>query len=152
LDGRGVKVPGYENGNFIGQTIFTDVTVDMKIYKEEIFGPVMCIMTSNSLDDAIELVNKNAWGNGTAIFTTNGSSARKYQREIEAGQVGINVPIPVPVPMFSFTGNKASFRGDLNFYGKGAIQFFTEPKTITTKWKQDEADTSKLTTAFPNPK
>jgi malonate-semialdehyde dehydrogenase (acetylating)/methylmalonate-semialdehyde dehydrogenase len=149
LDGRGVNVQGFEKGNFVGPTVFDHVLPSHTVYKEEIFGPVMCIVRANSLDEAIALVNSNPYGNGTAIFTQNGSTARRYQREIEAGQVGINVPIPVPLPMFSFTGNKASFRGDLNFYGKGAINFFTQWKTITSKWKRDASDKSKLSTSFP---
>ena len=152
LDGRGVKVPGYEKGNFVGATVFDHVLPSHTIYKEEIFGPVMCLVRVNTLDEAIELVNKNPYGNGTAIFTQSGSTARRYQREIEVGQVGINVPIPVPLPMFSFTGNKASFRGDLNFYGKGAINFYTQWKTITTRWKKDAADKAKLSTSFPTMK
>ena len=152
LDGRGVKVPGFEKGNFVGPTVFDNVNVNHTIYKEEIFGPVMVIMRVNTLDEAIELVNSNPYGNGTAIFTQSGSYARRYQREIEAGQVGINVPIPVPLPMFSFTGNKGSFRGDLNFYGKGAINFYTQWKTITTRWKKDIDDKAKLSTSFPTMK
>ena len=152
LDGRGVKVPGYEKGNFVGATIFDNVSVNHTIYKEEIFGPVMSIVRVNTLDEAIDLVNKNPYGNGTAVFTNSGSNARRYQREIEAGQVGINVPIPVPLPMFSFTGNKESFRGDLNFYGKGAISFYTQWKTITTRWKKDVEDKAKLSTSFPTMK
>lgn len=90
----------------------------MKCYKEEIFGPVLVSCAVDSLDEAINLINSNPYGNGTAIFTTNGATARKYTMEIDVGQVGVNVPIPVPLPMFSFTGSRASFRGDQNFYGK----------------------------------
>lgn len=117
LDGRNIKVPGYEKGNFLGPTILRKVTPSMQCYKEEIFGPVLVIAEVETLDEAIALVNKNMYGNGTAIFTTSGATARKFQNEIEAGQVGINVPIPVPLPMFSFTGSKGSMWGDLNFYG-----------------------------------
>jgi malonate-semialdehyde dehydrogenase (acetylating) / methylmalonate-semialdehyde dehydrogenase len=152
LDGRGVKVSGFEKGNFLGPTVFDHVDKNHTIYKEEIFGPVMCIVRADSLDQAIEFVNSNPYGNGTAIFTQSGAYARRYQREIEVGQVGINVPIPVPLPMFSFTGNKGSFRGDLNFYGKGSISFYTQWKTITTRWKKDESDKSKLSTSFPTMK
>ena len=152
LDGRGVTVQGYEKGNFIGPTIFDNVKTSHTIYKEEIFGPVMTIVKVDTLEEAIKLVNSNRWGNGTAIFTQNGSTARKYQREVEAGQIGINVPIPVPLPMFSFTGNKASFRGDLNFYGKGAVNFFTQWKTITSRWKEEDAEGYQLSTAFPTHK
>lgn len=90
----------------------------MKCYTEEIFGPVLVILSVETLDEAIALINKNPYGNGTAIFTTNGATARKFAQEIDVGQVGINVPIPVPLPMFSFTGTRDSFRGDLHFYGK----------------------------------
>ena len=94
----------------------------MECYREEIFGPVLVILSVDTLDDAIELVNNNRYGNGTAVFTTNGATARKFVQDIDVGQVGINVPIPVPLPMFSFTGSRGSFRGDMNFYGK-AVSF-----------------------------
>ncbi|CAL5377647.1 unnamed protein product [Camellia sinensis] len=142
LDGRNIRVPGYEQGNFIGPTILSDVTPDMECYKEEIFGPVLLCMKADSLEEAINIVNKNKYGNGAAIFTTSGVVARKFQNEIEAGQscgthkkVGINVPIPVPLAFFSFTGSKASFAGDLNFYGKGGVHFYTQVKTVTQQWK-----------------
>ncbi|CAA2954625.1 methylmalonate-semialdehyde dehydrogenase [acylating], mitochondrial [Olea europaea subsp. europaea] len=135
LDGRAIKVPGYEQGNFVGPTILSDVTADMECYKEEIFGPVLICMKADSLEEAINIVNRNKYGNGAALFTTSGVAARKFQTEIEAGQVGINVPIPVPLPFFSFTGSKASFAGDLNFYGKAGVQFFTQIKTVTQQWK-----------------
>ncbi|XP_060167966.1 methylmalonate-semialdehyde dehydrogenase [acylating], mitochondrial isoform X1 [Lycium barbarum] len=135
LDGRDIVVPGYEKGNFVGPTILSDVTPDMECYKEEIFGPVLICMQANSLDEAINIVNQNKYGNGAAIFTTSGVAARKFQTDIEAGQVGINVPIPVPLPFFSFTGSKASFAGDLNFYGKAGVQFYTQIKTVTQQWK-----------------
>lgn len=135
LDGRKLVVPGYEKGNFIGPTILSDVTADMECYKEEIFGPVLICMQADSFDEAINIVNRNPYGNGAAIFTTSGAAARKFQTQIEAGQVGINVPIPVPLPFFSFTGSKASFAGDLNFYGKAGVNFFTQIKTVTQQWK-----------------
>ncbi|KAJ0966233.1 hypothetical protein J5N97_027371 [Dioscorea zingiberensis] len=135
LDGRKVVVSGYENGNFVGPTVLADVTSDMECYKEEIFGPVLLFMQADSLDEAIEIVNNNKYGNGASIFTTSGVAARKFQNEIESGQVGINVPIPVPLPFFSFTGSKASFAGDLNFYGKAGVQFYTQIKTVTQQWK-----------------
>lgn len=134
-DGRGIEVPNYKEGNFIGPTILSDVTSDMECYKEEIFGPVLLCMEAGNLEEAIDIVNQNQYGNGAAIFTTSGAAARKFQHEIEAGQVGINIPIPVPLPFFSFTGSKASFAGDLNFYGKAGVQFFTQIKTITSQWK-----------------
>ncbi|KAL4555932.1 hypothetical protein LXL04_038566 [Taraxacum kok-saghyz] len=135
LDGRDIVVPGYEHGNFVGPTILSGVTEDMECYKEEIFGPVLICMQADSLEEAINISNRNKYGNGAAIFTSSGVAARKFQTEIEAGQVGINVPIPVPLPFFSFTGSKASFAGDLNFYGKAGVNFFTQIKTVTQQWK-----------------
>ncbi|KAG9440166.1 hypothetical protein H6P81_020331 [Aristolochia fimbriata] len=135
LDGRDIVVPGYESGNFVGPTILADVTSNMECYEEEIFGPVLLCMQADSLEEAINIINRNKYGNGASIFTTSGVAARKFQHEIEAGQVGINVPIPVPLPFFSFTGSKASFAGDLNFYGKAGVQFFTQIKTVTQQWK-----------------
>lgn len=152
LDGRGVKVPGYPNGNWVGPTIIDHTTADMQCYKEEVFGPVMNIVRVKTLSEAIEFVNNNPWGNGSSIFTKNGHSARKYQNEIEVGQVGINLPIPVPLPMFSFTGNKGSMWGTANFYGKGAVTFNTQWKTITARWKEESAAAQELTTKFPTMK
>jgi malonate-semialdehyde dehydrogenase (acetylating)/methylmalonate-semialdehyde dehydrogenase len=146
LDGRGIKVSGFEQGNFIGPTIFSGVKTSMKIYTTEIFGPVMVIVGVDSLDDAIELVNSNPFGNGTGIFTQSGAAARKFQHEIDVGQVGINVPIPVPVPIFSFTGSRGSKLGDLGPYGKQVIQFYTQTKTVTTRWFEDGATSSVNTT------
>jgi len=152
LDGRNVTVEGYPNGNWMGPTILDNVTTDMDCYKEEIFGPVLVCLEVDTVDEAIALVNKNRWGNGTAIFTNSGAAARKFTFEIEAGQVGINVPIPVPLPMFSFTGNKASFAGDLNFYGKAGVQFYTQLKTITSLWRHGDADVLKAATVMPTMK
>jgi malonate-semialdehyde dehydrogenase (acetylating) / methylmalonate-semialdehyde dehydrogenase len=137
LDGRGIKVPGYEQGNFIGPTIFSAVTPAMKVYTTEIFGPVMVIVGVNTLDEAITLINSNPFGNGTGIFTQSGAVARKFQNEIDVGQVGINVPIPVPVPFFSFTGSRGSKLGDLGPYGKQVVQFYTQTKTVTSRWFDD---------------
>ena len=128
LDGRGIKVEGFENGNFVGPTILDNVTTDMTCYKEEIFGPVLDIMYADSLDEAIAIINANPNGNGTAIFTQSGAAAHKFQQDIDVGQVGINLPIPVPLPMFSFTGSRASKLGDLGPYGKQAVQFIPKPK------------------------
>mmetsp|Transcript_18716 Transcript_18716/g.72210 ORF Transcript_18716/g.72210 Transcript_18716/m.72210 type:complete len:518 (-) Transcript_18716:58-1611(-) len=138
LDGRGAKVASAPHGNWIGPTILADVTPDMDCYKEEIFGPVLVCLKADTLDDAIELTNNNPYGNGCAIFTTNGAAARKYQYEIDCGQVGINVPIPVPLPYFSFTGSRASFVGATNFYGKTAVHFYTQIKTVTSSWKEED--------------
>ncbi|GGO70410.1 CoA-acylating methylmalonate-semialdehyde dehydrogenase [Bowmanella pacifica] len=138
VDGSEFSLPGYEAGNWVGPTVFTGVDEQMTIYKEEIFGPVLCCMEVEGLEDAIALVNRNPFGNGTSIFTASGAAARKYQHEIEVGQVGINVPIPVPLPFFSFTGWKNSFYGDLHAYGKQAVRFYTETKTVTSRWFEDD--------------
>ncbi len=138
VDGSEFTLEGYEEGNWVGPTVFSDVTADMDIYQQEIFGPVLCTMGADSLEDALTLVNNNPYGNGTSIFTNSGAAARKYQREVEVGQVGINVPIPVPLPFFSFTGWKNSFYGDLHAYGKQGIRFYTETKTITSRWLEND--------------
>lgn len=148
LDGRGIVVEGYEKGNFVGPTIFDHVTTEMQIYSQEIFGPVLCIMRAESLDEAIEIINANPNGNGTAIFTQSGAAAHKFQQDIDVGQVGINLPIPVPLPMFSFSGSRASKLGDLGPYGKQAVQFYTQTKTITARWFDDEASKGKVNTTI----
>jgi malonate-semialdehyde dehydrogenase (acetylating)/methylmalonate-semialdehyde dehydrogenase len=148
LDGRGIKVPGYEHGNFIGPTIFSEVTSDMAIYTTEIFGPVMVIVAVPTLDAAIALVNANPFGNGTAIFTQSGAAARRFQHEIDVGQVGINVPIPVPVPFFSFTGSRGSKLGDLGPYGKQVVQFYTQTKTVTSRWFEDGSTATGVNTTI----
>jgi malonate-semialdehyde dehydrogenase (acetylating)/methylmalonate-semialdehyde dehydrogenase len=137
LDGRKPAVPGYEKGNFIGPTIFAGVRPGMSIYEQEIFGPVLCLVGADTIDEAIELINANPNGNGTAIFTQSGAAARRFQEDIDVGQVGINVPIPVPVPMFSFTGSRASKLGDLGPYGKQVVLFYTQTKTVTARWFDD---------------
>lgn len=138
VDGSEFTLAGYEAGNWVGPTVFTDVTTEMSIYQQEIFGPVLCCIVVNTLEEAIELVNANPFGNGTSIFTASGAAARKYQSDVEVGQVGINVPIPVPLPFFSFTGWKNSFYGDLHAYGKQGVRFYTETKTITSRWLDDD--------------
>ncbi|MBH0007502.1 CoA-acylating methylmalonate-semialdehyde dehydrogenase [Psychrobacter sp. SWN149] len=146
LDGRGITVEGFEKGNFVGPTIFDNVTSDMQIYQQEIFGPVLCIMRAASLDEAIALLNANPHGNGTAIFTQSGAAAHKFQQDIQVGQIGINLPIPVPLPMFSFSGSRGSKLGDLGPYGKQAVQFYTQTKTVTARWFDDEASRGVNTT------
>jgi malonate-semialdehyde dehydrogenase (acetylating)/methylmalonate-semialdehyde dehydrogenase len=148
LDGRNAKVPGYEDGNFILPTLFSGVKPEMKIYGEEIFGPVLCTMSVATLDEAIELINRNPNGNGTGIFTRSGGVARKFQEEIDVGQVGINVPIPVPVPLFSFTGSRASKLGDLGPYGKQAVLFYTQTKTVTSRWFDETAEPGGVNTTI----
>jgi malonate-semialdehyde dehydrogenase (acetylating)/methylmalonate-semialdehyde dehydrogenase len=148
LDGRTIQVADFEKGNFIGPTIFSGVTTRMKIYTTEIFGPVMVIVGVQTLKDAIELVNANPFGNGTAIFTQSGAAARRFQNEIDVGQVGINVPIPVPVPFFSFTGSRGSKLGDLGPYGKQVIQFYTQTKTVTSRWFEDGTSSGGVNTTI----
>jgi malonate-semialdehyde dehydrogenase (acetylating)/methylmalonate-semialdehyde dehydrogenase len=148
LDGRNLKVPGYEQGNFIGPTIFSGVKPGMALYTTEIFGPVMILLGVETLSEAIALVNANPFGNGTGIFTQSGAAARKFQNEIDVGQVGINVPIPVPVPFFSFTGSRGSKLGDLGPYGKQAVQFYTHTKTVTARWFDDASTASGVNTTI----
>ena len=139
LDGRDISVPGYEQGNFVGPTLFSGVTTDMQIYTQEIFGPVLVVLEVDTLDEAIALVHANPFGNGTGLFTQSGAAARKFQSEIDVGQVGINIPIPVPVPIFSFTGSRGSKLGDLGPYGKQVVQFYTQTKTVTSRWFDDDS-------------
>lgn len=149
LDGRDIVVPGYEKGNFVGPTILTDVLPSMKCYTEEIFGPVLVCLSAETIDDAIQLINKNPYGNGTCIFTTNGATARKFVQQIDVGQVGVNVPIPVPLPMFSFTGSRGSFLGDSHFYGKQGINFYLQTKTVTQLWRESDVSHAKASVAMP---
>jgi len=151
LDGRGQKPEKYPNGNWVGPTIIANVEPHMKCYTEEIFGPVLVCLNVPTLDDAIKLINNNEYGNGTAIFTRSGATAGRFQKEIEAGQVGINVPIPVPLPMFSFTGNKKSIAGGgvNTFYGKSGINFYTQTKTVTSLWRSEDAINTKASVNMP---
>lgn len=148
LDGRNAQVPGYDKGNFVGPTIFSGVKPGMAIYDQEIFGPVLCLVAADDLDQAIDFINANPNGNGTAIFTQSGAAARKFQDDIDVGQVGINVPIPVPVPMFSFTGSRASKLGDLGPYGKQVVLFYTQTKTVTARWFDDSATAHAVNTTI----
>ena len=134
LDGRAMRVRGYKDGNWIGATLFAKVRPEMPIYREEVFGPVLATMEARDLDEAIDIINANPYGNGTSIFTASGAAARRFQNRIAVGQVGINVPIPVALPFFSFTGWRGSFYGDLHVYGKQGVAFYTETKTITARW------------------
>ncbi len=138
LDGSDCVVEGYENGYFVGPTLFNNVTDEMDIYKEEIFGPALLLMKAESLEEAIKIINNNPYGNGTSIFTSSGAAARKFQHEIEVGQIGVNIPIPVPLPFFSFTGWRKSFFGDLHSYGKQGVRFYTETKTVTARWFEED--------------
>jgi malonate-semialdehyde dehydrogenase (acetylating)/methylmalonate-semialdehyde dehydrogenase len=139
VDGRNLTIAGHDEGFFLGPTLFDRVKTSMSIYRDEIFGPVLILLRVNTLDEAIDLVNQNPYGNGTAIFTESGAAARKFENEIEVGMVGINVPIPVPVSFFSFGGWKQSLFGDLHVYGTEGIKFYTRTKTITTRWPRESA-------------
>ncbi len=134
LDGRNLSVLNYEKGNFVGPTIFNNVTADMAIYREEIFGPVLSVVSVDTLEEAVEFINRNPNGNGVAVFTQDGGSARYFQNNIDVGQIGINIPIPVPVAWFSFTGSRASKLGDSGPNGKQAVNFWTQTKTVTARW------------------
>ncbi len=148
LDGRDVEVAGFEQGNFIGPTIFSAVQPGNPVYDQEVFGPVLAIAQVATLDEAIALINANPNGNGTAIFTQSGAAARKFQEEIDVGQVGINVPIPVPVPLFSFTGSRASKLGELGPYGKQVVLFYTQTKTVTQRWFEDDVVSGRAPTTI----
>jgi malonate-semialdehyde dehydrogenase (acetylating)/methylmalonate-semialdehyde dehydrogenase len=148
LDGRTTVVEGYDKGNFLGPTIFSQVTPEMDIYTDEIFGPVLSIFEMDTLDEAITFVNKNPYGNGTAIFTSSGVSAHQFKNEIDIGQVGVNLPIPVPLPFFSFTGSRGSKLGDLGPYGKQVVEFYTQTKTITERWPGGAEDKGGVNTTI----
>ena len=134
VDGREFRRQGYENGYFIGGTLFDNVTTDMKIYREEIFGPVLAIARAKSYDHAAAMINNHEFGNGTAIFTRDGDAAREFAHQIQVGMIGINVPIPVPMAFHSFGGWKASLFGDHHMHGPEGVRFYTKLKTITTRW------------------
>ena len=136
VDGRGFRVAGNEDGYFVGGTLFDNVTPEMRIYKEEIFGPVLCVVRVQSLEEAMQLINDHEYGNGTCIFTRDGEAARLFCDEIEVGMVGVNVPLPVPVSYHSFGGWKRSLFGDLHAYGPDGVRFYTRRKAITQRWPQ----------------
>ncbi len=134
VDGRGFKLQGYENGFYIGGNLFDGVTKDMRIYKEEIFGPVLSVVRAESYGEALGLCNDHEYGNGVAIFTRDGDAARDFASKVQVGMVGVNVPIPVPVSYYTFGGWKRSGFGDLNQYGPDAFRFYTKTKTVTSRW------------------
>lgn len=134
VDGRGLKLQGYEDGFFLGGSLFDNVTPDMRIYKEEIFGPVLGVVRSESFGDAVDLINAHEFGNGTAIFTRDGDAAREFGNRIQVGMVGVNVPIPVPMAFHSFGGWKRSLFGDHHMHGPEGVRFYTRLKTITQRW------------------
>ncbi len=134
VDGREFKMQGYENGFYMGGCLFDRVTRDMRIYKEEIFGPVLCVVRANNYDEALELCNNHEYGNGVAIFTRDGDAARDFAARVQVGMIGVNIPIPVPLAYYTFGGWKRSVFGDLNQHGPDAIRFYTRTKTVTSRW------------------
>jgi malonate-semialdehyde dehydrogenase (acetylating) / methylmalonate-semialdehyde dehydrogenase len=134
VDGRGLSVPGHENGFWVGPTVIDQVTTSMDVYKEEIFGPVLSVVRSDSVDEAIGLINSNPYGNGTAIFTSSGEAARRFQRGVNVGMIGINVPIPVPMAYYSFGGWKDSLFGQSHIHGPEGVAFYTRAKVVTSRW------------------
>ena len=141
LDGRGIRVPGHENGFFVGPTIIDRVTPSMEIYQDEIFGPVLSVLRAETADQAIDLVNANPYGNGTALFTSSGEAARKFHRGVKVGMIGINVPIPVPMAYYSFGGWKDSLFGERRIHGPEGVAFYTRSKVVTSRWPRPKAAT-----------
>jgi malonate-semialdehyde dehydrogenase (acetylating)/methylmalonate-semialdehyde dehydrogenase len=140
VDGRGFKMQGYENGYYMGGCLFDNVTPDMRIYKEEIFGPVLSVVRAPTYENALQLANDHEMGNGVAIFTRDGDAARDFASRVQVGMVGINVPIPVPIAYYTFGGWKASSFGDLNQHGPDAFRFYTKTKTVTSRWPSGVKD------------
>ncbi len=134
VDGRGFSMQGYENGYYMGGCLFDNVTTDMRIYKEEIFGPVLAVVRAKTYEEALQMTNDHEYGNGTAIFTRDGDAARDFASRVQVGMVGINVPIPVPIAYYTFGGWKGSGFGDLNQHGPDAFKFYTKTKTVTSRW------------------
>jgi len=134
VDGRRPTIAGHPSGFFVGPTLFDRVTPDMTIYREEIFGPVLIVVRSESLNDAVAMINGNPYANGAALFTRSGHAARRFQQDVEVGMAGINVPIPVPMAFYSFGGWRNSLFGDLNVHGTDGIRFYTRLKTVTARW------------------
>jgi malonate-semialdehyde dehydrogenase (acetylating)/methylmalonate-semialdehyde dehydrogenase len=134
VDGRNLKVPGHENGFFLGPCLLDNVQPSMSVYREEIFGPVLSVVRAKTYDDAMALIHGHVYGNGTAIFTNDGGAARKFQHDVQIGMVGVNVPIPVPMSYSSFGGWKQSLFGDLNIYGPDGVRFYTRNKNVIARW------------------
>ncbi|HEY9067932.1 MAG TPA: aldehyde dehydrogenase family protein, partial [Burkholderiaceae bacterium] len=134
VDGRGFKVPGHDAGFFTGGTLFDHVTPSMRIYKEEIFGPVLSCVRAKDLAEAVQLVNEHEFGNGVACFTSDGNVAREFSRRVQVGMVGINVPIPVPMAWHGFGGWKKSLFGDMHAYGEEGVRFYTKQKSVMQRW------------------
>ena len=142
MDGRKISLQGFEKGNFVGPTIFNNVKTNMTIYQEEIFGPVLSVVNMDNFDEAMEIINNHEFGNGTSIYTSNGTFARNFMKNAQIGMVGINIPIPVPMAFYSFGGWKGSIFGGHGMHGEEGINFFTKRKTITSRWPDDVASAS----------
>ncbi|MFF5360655.1 CoA-acylating methylmalonate-semialdehyde dehydrogenase [Streptomyces scabiei] len=134
VDGRGLKVAGHEDGFFTGPSLLDHVTTEMEAYRQELFGPVLAVVRVDTLDEAIDVVNANPYGNGTAVFTASGEAARRFQRSVKVGMIGVNVPVPVPMSYYSFGGWKDSLIGDSPIHGPEGIRFYTRPKVVTSRW------------------
>lgn len=147
VDGRGATMQGYENGFFVGATMFDQVTTEMEIYKTEIFGPVLSVMAPNGYEDAVKMINDHEYGNGVAIFTRDGDTARHFSNAVDIGMVGVNVPIPVPMAFHNFGGAKRSKFGDTQMHGPESVRFFTKMKTISSRWPSGIKEGAQL--AFP---
>ncbi len=139
VDGRGLEVAGHEDGFFVGPTVIDGVTTEMDVYNEEIFGPVLSVLRVETVDEAIAMINANPYGNGTAIFTSSGESARRFQRGVHVGMIGINVPVPVPMAFYSFGGWKDSLFGDKHVHGPEGVGFYTRAKVVTARWPRTAA-------------
>ena len=150
VDGRNFKVEGREKGFFVGGTLFDQSSRSMSIYKEEIFGPVLCVMRMASVADAVELINANEYGNGVAIYTRDGGTAREFVRQIQVGMVGVNVPLPVPMAFNSFGGWKRSLFGDHHAYGPEGVRFYTRHKAVMQRWPNTASAGAEF--AFPQMK
>ncbi|PWN44383.1 putative methylmalonate-semialdehyde dehydrogenase mitochondrial precursor [Ceraceosorus guamensis] len=148
LDGRSYRNSAFPEGNFVGPSI-VEAGPGMKAYDQEIFGPTLVVLNVPTLEDAVEVINRNKYGNGAAIFTNNGATARKFEKDINVGQVGINVPVPVPLPMFAWSGNKGSVMGDIGFYGKQGLNFYTQLKTVTSLWRSADATSATASVNMP---
>jgi malonate-semialdehyde dehydrogenase (acetylating)/methylmalonate-semialdehyde dehydrogenase len=138
LDGRHPRVPGHENGFFVGTTLFDHVQPSMSVYRDEIFGPVLVVLRVDTLEEAIAMINANPYGNGAAVFTNSGGAARRFLDAVQIGMVGVNVPIPVPMAFYSFGGWKHSLFGDLHVHGVESVKFYTRTKLVTTRWPRQD--------------
>jgi malonate-semialdehyde dehydrogenase (acetylating)/methylmalonate-semialdehyde dehydrogenase len=151
VDGRGYVVEGHEEGFFVGPTVIDNVSTDMDVYQQEIFGPVLSVVRVDDVDAAISLINNNPYGNGTAIFTSSGEAARRFQRGVNVGMIGINVPVPVPMAFYSFGGWKDSLFGDKHVHGPEGVSFYTRAKVVTARWPR-ASHASEASFHFPTSK